>query len=150
MLRLGEVTEENWLEAAALRLDEGQRGYAAPPMGILARGYLYRNCNARVWTIELDGRIVGLAMTREMYDEPAGYELQQLLVDREHQNKGVGTRALALVFEKLRGEGHYPTVEVCVKKDDKAALRLYEKAGFTDTGYIDENVPDALNLIYRL
>ena len=39
-------------------------------------------------------------------------------------------------------------VEVCAKKDDAAVLRLYEKAGFTDTGYVDEDVPDCRNLRY--
>ena len=39
-------------------------------------------------------------------------------------------------------------VEVCVNKADAAALRVYEKAGFTDTGYLDEDTSDSLNLMY--
>ena len=38
-------------------------------------------------------------------------------------------------------------MEVCVKKDDAAAIGLYEKYGFVDSGYIDEDVPDSLNMI---
>ena len=41
-------------------------------------------------------------------------------------------------------------VEVCVKKDDAEAIRLYEKYGFTDSGYVDEDAPDSLNLICYL
>jgi diamine N-acetyltransferase len=41
-------------------------------------------------------------------------------------------------------------VEVCVKKKDTEALRLYEQHGFVDSGYIDESVPDSLNLICHL
>ena len=37
MIHLGEITEENWLEAARLRLAEGQLAFVADPVGILAR-----------------------------------------------------------------------------------------------------------------
>ena len=91
-----------------------------------------------------------LAMVREFDDEPLGYELQQLLIDRREQGRGVGSAALALVLDRLRDEGRWPTVEVCVKMADAPALRIYEKAGFTDSGYVDPEVPDALNLVCKL
>ena len=28
------------------------------------------------------------------------------------------------------------------------AIGVFEKAGFTDTGYVDEDAPDCLNLVY--
>ena len=62
----------------------------------------------------------------------------------------LGLIALALILDELRREGRYDHVEVCVKKADKAAIRLYERHGFTDSGYVDEDVPDALNMICRL
>ena len=88
MIHLGEITEENWLEAARLRLAEGQLAFVADPVGILARAYVYRDCRARVWTVEEDGRVVGLAMVREFEDEPLGYELQQFLIDCREQGRG--------------------------------------------------------------
>lgn len=150
LIRLGEITPENWLEAARLELGEGQLAFVAGPMGILARGYVYRDCRARVWTVEEDSRIVGLAMVREFDDEPLGYELQQLLIDRREQGRGVGSAALVLVLDRLRTEGRWPTVEVCVKRANAPALRIYEKAGFIDSGYVDPAVPDALNLVCKL
>ena len=93
---------------------------------------------------------MGLALVREFDDEPLGYELQQLLIDRREQGRGVGFAALTLVLDRLRAESRWPTVEVCVKKTDAPALRVYEKAGFADSGYIDPAVPDALNLVYTL
>lgn len=150
MINLGEITEENWLEAVRLQLAEEQLAFVSDPMGILARAYVYRDCRAQVWTIEEDGRMVGLAMVREFDDEPLGYELQQFFIDRREQGRGIGTTALALVLDRLRREGRWPTVEVCVKKADAPALRVYEKAGFVDSGYIDPDVPDALNLVCKL
>ena len=150
MIRLTDVTEENWLDVADLSVNDDQRRFVAPAIGILARGYVYRDCNARIYVIENDGTVVGAALVREFTDEPLGYDLQQFMIDRRHQGKGYGSDALALILNELRKEGRYDHVEVCVKKDDTAAIRLYEKRGFVDSGYFDEDVPDALNLICGL
>lgn len=150
MIRLTEVTEDNWLEAAGLSVKDSQKNYVAPVTGILARGYVYRDCNARIYVIEKDGTIVGVSLVREFTDEPLGYDLQQFMIDQRYQGKGYGSEALGLILNELRKEGHYDHVEVCVKKDDSAAIRLYEKNGFVDSGYIDEDAPDSLNMICRL
>ena len=72
------------------------------------------------------------------------------MIDRRYQGKGYGSAALDLILAELRAERRYDHVEVCVKKKDIEAIRLYKKHGFVDSGYIDETVPDALNLICRL
>ena len=136
-VRLTQVTEENWLEVASLSVKEHQKEYLAPAIGILARGYVYRDCNARVFVIEHDGIIVGAALVREFTDEPLGYDLQQFMIDQYFQGRGYGSAALTLILEELRKEGHYDHVEVCVKKKDAEAIHLYEKLGFMDSGYID-------------
>ena len=150
MVRLTEVTEENWMEAASLSVADSQKGYVAPAVGILARGYVYRDCSARIFVIENDGVIVGIALVREFTDEPLGYDLQQFMIDQRYQGRGYGSAALGLILEELRKEGRYDHAEVCVKKEDTGAIRLYMKHGFVDSGYIDEDVPDCLNLICRL
>ena len=150
MLRLTDVTEENWMAVAALSVREDQRGYVAPAVGILARAYVYRDCRARVRVMEDGGVVVGAALVREFTEEPLGYDLQQFMVDGRYQGRGYGSAALGLILDELRREGRYDHVEVCVKKDDEAAIRLYARHGFTDSGYVDEDVPDALNMICRL
>ena len=100
--------------------------------------------------IEADGTVVGAALVRDFTEEPIGYDLQQFMIDRRYQGRGYGTRALELILDELRKEGRYGHVEVCVKKEDKAAIRLYRKMGFRDSGYVDEEVPDAVNLICGL
>ncbi len=149
MIRLTEVTEDNWFDVADLSVSEEQRRFVAPAIGILARGYVYRDCHARIFVIENDGVIVGTALVREFTDEPLGYDLQQFMIGEPYQGRGYGSEALRLILEELRKEGHYDHVELCVKKDDTAAIHVYEKCGFVDSGYVDEDVPDALNLICR-
>ena len=147
MIRLTEITEYNWLEAADLSVKDEQKGFVAPAVGIVARGHVYRDCNAKVFVIEDDGTAVGLALVREFTDEPLGYDLQQFMIDERFQGRGFGSAALKLILDELKKEGHYDHVEVCVKKEDTAAIHLYEKHGFTDSGYIDEDAPDSLNMI---
>ena len=149
-IRLAEITEENWLEVMALSVREDQKGFVAPAVGILARGYVYRNCNARVFVIESDGVAVGVALVREFSDEPLGYDLQQFMIDQRYQGRGYGSEALGLLLDELRSENHFDHVEVCVKKDDAEAIRLYTKHDFIDSGYIDEDAPDSLNMICYL
>ncbi|MBQ6542177.1 MAG: GNAT family N-acetyltransferase [Lachnospiraceae bacterium] len=147
MIRLTEITEENWLEAASLSVKEEQKAFLAPAVGIIARGYVYRNCGGRVIVIQNDDVIVGLALVREFTDIPLGYDLQQFMIDGRYQGRGYGSAALKLILDELHAEAHYDHVEVCVKKADTEAIRLYEKHGFTDSGYVDEDAPDSLNMI---
>ena len=148
MIQLKEINENNWLKALRLTVKEEQKAYVASPIGILARGYVYRDCNARVLAIVNDNDIIGLMMVRDLDEEPACYDLQQFMIAAEFQNKGFGAQALKQILEMLRNEKKYTCVEVCVKKQDAQALHVYEKAGFADTGYIDEDAPDCLNLMY--
>ena len=150
MLRLTDVTEDNWMEVASLSVKDNQKDYLAPAIGIIARGYVYRDCNARVFVIEAAEVIVGVALVREFTDEPLGYDLQQFMIDQRYQGKGYGSTALGLILDELRKEGHFDYVEVCVKKDDAAAIHLYEKHGFVDSGFVDENLPDSVNMICYL
>ena len=147
MLKLIEVNEQNWLDIRNLSVSDSQASFLDSAVGILARGYVYRNNRARVIGIAADETIVGIALVKDLDEEPACYDLQQFMIDRRYQGKGFGTEALRLILSELEKERKYDCIEVCVKKDDAAALRVYEKAGFVDTGYIDDDAPDCLNLM---
>ena len=150
MIKLSEVDESNWLEIARLSVSEDQQQFLATPIGIIARGYVYRSCNARVIGIYDDAEVIGVALVRDFTDEPLGYDLQQFMIDKRFQNKGCGTAALKLILAQLKVEARFNRVEVCVNKADTAALHVYEKVGFIDSGYVDESLPDCVNLVYCL
>lgn len=150
MIHLVDVNEENWFEIINLRVNEEQQKYLDRPIGIIARGYIYRNCNARVFGITDDSTIVGVALVRDFTEEPLNYDLQQFMIDARFQNKGYGTEALRQILEFLKQEARFSGVEVCVNREDTAAIHVYEKVGFVDSGYIDEDLPNCLNLIYHL
>lgn len=147
-MKLVEVTEENWLEIAVLSVKEEQKEFLAPPIGILARGYVYRECNGRVWGITNGEQMVGVALVRDQNEEPCCYDLQQFMIDQRFQRRGYGAEALRQILSILEEERRFDCVEICVKNTDTPALRLYEKIGFVDTGYIDPDLPEFVNLMY--
>ncbi|HHX54547.1 MAG TPA: GNAT family N-acetyltransferase [Clostridiales bacterium] len=149
MLKLVEINEENWQEVAKLTVEENQKAYLDSAVGIIARGYVYRSCRVKVIGIADDRTIIGVALVKDLDYEPACYDLQQFMIDKHFQGKGFGTEALCMVLHELEKEKKYDCVEVCVNKENKSALRIFEKVGFSDTGYIDDSVPDCLNLRYR-
>ena len=150
MLRLVEITERNFAEARGLRVHPEQKGFLDSAVGILARGYVYRDCRARVIGIADGDTLVGLALVRDLDEEPACYDLQQFMIDARYQGRGYGTEALRLILKELQAERKYDCAEVCVKQTDAAALHVYETVGFVDTGYIDDGAPDCRNLMVRL
>ena len=149
MVKLVEINEDNWMDYAALRVRAGQAGFLDSALGILARGYAYRACRARVFGIAEGETQVGLDLVRDLVEEPSCYDLPQFMIDGQWQGRGFGTRALEMLLAELAEERKYPCAEVCVKRENAAALHLFQKLGFTDTGYIDPDVPDSLNLTYH-
>ena len=150
MIRLAEIDERNFFDVRDLDVREDQRRFLDSPLGILARGYAYRAQRARVLAIQDDGKTVGLMLVKDMDEAPACYDLQQFMIDRHFQGRGYGAAALGLLLERLRAEKKYSVAEVCVHREIAAALALFQRAGFLDTGYVDPDAPDCLNLMCRL
>ena len=111
MIRLVELNEKNWMDFAGLSVEESQKYFLADNIGIIARGYVYRSSGARVIGIVDDELAVGLAMIRDMDEEPACYEIQQFMIDQRYQGKGYGTQALKILLLELEKNHKYDCVE---------------------------------------
>ena len=101
MIGLTTVTEENWIEISKLSVNDEQQKFLDRTIGIIARGYVYRYCNGRVVAITNDDQIVGVALIRDLDEEPACYDLQQFMIDQRFQNKGYGTEGLKKILSIL-------------------------------------------------
>lgn len=92
---------------------------------------------ARPFGIIADDEVVGFAMLtalaeqqHDQYQEP---ELSQLLIDRRHQRRGIGTRALDAVFDECRRLGWGSLIAHWT--DGRGSPRaFFEQAGFVPTG----------------
>jgi len=88
MIRLEDITEKNWLNVTRLSVSDAQQAFLDRPIGIIARAYVYREYNARVFVIVNDSDLIGLALVRDLDEEPACYDLQQFMIDQRFQNMG--------------------------------------------------------------
>ncbi len=150
MITLQPIDEHNVMRALALDHKPEQGDFVADPAEILAFAYAHRRQRAVCWGIYEARRMVGLALLCDLEEEPACYHLMELLVNGPEQGKGYGSAALRLILAHCRREGKFPRVEICVKQRNTAAIHVYEKAGFRNTGYIDPATPDSLILAYEL
>jgi diamine N-acetyltransferase len=98
---------------------------------------LHNGHPVRPWlrVIAADGEPVGfvmMAMITEHHPEPY---LWRFLIDRHHQRRGIGTRALQLVIDEARRWGG-TSLGVGWVDDIGGPAPLYVAAGFTPTGRI--------------
>ena len=130
-MRLISVTEDNWMDVASLSVKEEQKGYVAPAIGILARGYVYRDCNVKIYVFENDGIIVGTALVREFTDEPLGYDLQQFMVDERYRRNGIALHLLYHTVKNLNfNDVKNKKLGTCIRPDNIPSMRLHENIGF--------------------
>ncbi len=150
MISLVKIDESNIVKAEKLEVFENQKSFLDSAEGIVKREKIYKNLNPHLFGIANNEALIGLALVKDFEEEPFAYDLQQFMIDKNFQGRGYGTKALKLILEYLKKEGRFESVEICVKKEDFPAIKLYEKAGFRNSGYIDENLPDCINYIYYL
>ena len=58
--------------------------------------------------------------------------VDNVFVDENYRNKGLGTKLMEFVLELAKAEG-VDSVELVVNSDNESAKRVYEKVGFEPT-----------------
>ncbi len=143
-VELVEVTHHNLSAVSALETHRFQRQFVAPMPRNLAQalvppevvpGHL-----AVPWyrAVVADGEVVGFALV-SMVSEVEPYPfLWRFLIDRHHQRRHVGTRAVAAIAEHFRAAGHDALMLSWV--DAPGGPRgFYERLGFVPTGVVDDH-----------
>lgn len=141
-VRLVEVTPANLTAVAALQTHRFQRQFVAPMERNLAQALvpeIVKDGVAAVpWyrAVEADGEIVGFVMYADVSPvEPYPF-LWRFLIDRMHQRRGVGTKAIAAVIEHVRSQGH-PALGTSWVDAPGGPRPFYERLGFVPTGELD-------------
>ncbi len=91
--------------------------------------------------IEYNNIPIGYGQIYKMYDElyndyqypktnKVVYGMDQFIGEIEYWNKGIGTEYIKMIFEFLRKEKNADAVIIDPHKNNKRAIRCYEKAGF--------------------
>ena len=140
MVELRPITVENFIDAFNLKLSPEEERFVSHPIRSLAQAYVYRN-QCQPFGIYAEQRMVGYVMVIYDYDVPE-YDIWHMMIDATMQGRGYGSDALDHVLEYIRTKpfGDSGRVALTCHKDNAAALKLYERKGFSATGveYDDE------------
>lgn len=139
MTELRTITEENFIDAFNLKLAPGQERFVSHPIRSLAQAYVYRT-QCHPFGIYAEGTMVGYVMVIYDYDVPE-YDIWHMMIDASMQGRGYGSDALDRVLDYIRARpfGDCGRVALTCNRDNAAALRLYERKGFSATGVEDED-----------
>lgn len=140
-VRLVPVTVDNHRDYGALRTHHSQERFVATMAESFADALFPEVVDGaplvpRLFGVEADGEPAGFVMLAAVTTAHPEPSLWRLLVDRLHQRRGIGRRALDLVTDLLRAEGAGSLVTSWV--DAPGGPRgFYLGYGFTDTGRVD-------------
>lgn len=137
MIDLKAITEENFIDAFALKLAPEQERFVSHPVRSLAQAYVYRE-QCQPFGIYEGDRMVGYVMVIYDYDIPE-YDIWNMMIDRTEQGKGYGKAALDRVLDYIKTKpfGSSERVTLTCNKENLRALNLYKSKGFTETGAED-------------
>ncbi len=90
------------------------------------------------WMVEVDGEVVGTVSAMNASRGMGYVEIGYMLAE-SHQRRGLGTRAVALLVEKLFRETDLHRVYAVVSVENAASIRLLERLGFTREGVMREH-----------
>jgi len=100
--------------------------------------------------LSADGDVVGFAVFRQVGDDG---ELLKIAVDKSARGKGFGDLLMNAVLEKAK-DNAFPSIFLEVRSSNTAAIRLYEKHGFSTVrvrkNYYNYPVEDAIVMIINL
>ena len=138
-IELRELTEENLQECFQLKVAEDQKQYIDSNEN--SWNAAKENADvARPFAIYCDGKMVGFTMFafEEDYEDPNDrYWLWRFMIDESLQGKGYGKAALQVIILYFKDHGAN-NMRLSTKETNVGALSLYRRAGFRDTGEMND------------
>jgi RimJ/RimL family protein N-acetyltransferase len=141
-VELLEVTHDNVQAVGRIDRTFSQRALVAPVLVSLAEALvppIVRGETVRPWfrAIEADGELAGFVMFAEPHDGNPHPYLWRYVVDRRHQGRGIGRRALVDIMRTRRAAG-FTHIKVSFVPDVVGSpARFYRSLGFEPTGAVD-------------
>lgn len=133
---LREIARENYMEILRLRVREDQDGFVASNAASLAQAHFHDEAFYR--GIYAGDTPVGFMML-ECWPDLGDVGLWRFMIDREHQGRGYGSRAIELIAELVRQNFDYTDCLLVshVEKEGHPGP-FYERQGFVYTGEIHD------------
>lgn len=136
------VTKSNYEEICDLDVSKEQEEYVACNMYSLVESMFNEGYETRA--IYLEQEPVGFFM----WVQESIYKISiwRFMVDKKHQQKGIGRKALKLALDEIRQVTDLKEIEICYDPANPVAKEFYSSFGFTETG-MDEDGEDMLAVI---
>jgi diamine N-acetyltransferase len=140
MIRLIDISEENWLEVIFLSTGKGMPAICEEFVASNALSLVQAQFE-KTWTtkaIEKDDKIIGFTMYGFAKNQ-GYYELCRIMIDHKHQGNGYGTEAMKLVITEMKKIESCNKIYLSTDPENIRGKHLYEKLGFVHTGeFVDE------------
>ena len=138
-ITLQKIDENNFIDAFQLKLGPGQDQYVSHPIRSLAQAYVYYS-QCTPFGIYCGDTMVGYVMVIYDYDLTE-YNIWHLMIDAAFQGRGYGKAAMqaCLAYISQKPFGDSGKVVLTCHRENFAALGLYKKLGFVETGIKDED-----------
>ena len=137
-VELVEITPGNLQATVSLATHRYQEQFVAPMARSLSQALvppMHNDHPVVPWmrAVQADGEIVGFMMlSAQSPGEPVPF-LWRFLIDRRHQRRGVGRRAIRLLADQFRADGHQALL-VSWEEGPGGPRPFYERLGFVPTG----------------
>ena len=137
-VRLKDVTEDNWRDVIALRLDAGQEDLVASNLYSIAESKF--DPDARPRAVYAGKRVVGFLMYESLESDGRlhDYSIYRLMIDKRQQGKGYGRAALELAIDEMRQDRHVNRITISYVPGNPVSKRFYGSLGFEEVG-LDED-----------
>ena len=133
MVQLKEITKQNFWDCVSLEVADSQKEFVTTNAVSLAQSKYQPECIPLA--VFDDDTMVGFAMYCVDEDDNE-YWIYRMMVDKNHQGKGYGKAAMALLLERIQADKTRSKVFLGVHRESEAAVRLYQSVGFAFTGEV--------------
>lgn len=137
-VKLEDVVRENFVEVIELELEKTQEKFITSNLYSIAESRF--SPSSRLRAIYLKEKIVGF-LEYELGEGEIDKDectVWRFMIDRRHQNAGIGTIALKLLIEEIKAYDRCKLVDVYYHPENHAAKKLYKKLGFKENGDRDD------------
>lgn len=137
-VKLALIEYAHFHEVIDLELEEEQEEHLPSNVYSLAEASFSTSCHPRaIW---YGDKIVGFLMYRFGEEESEQHEctIWRFMIDRRHQNSGIGKAAMSLLMEEIKANDQCNIVAIFYDEKNIAAKKLYTQYGFKVVGKRDD------------
>ena len=133
------IVRGNFDDVIELELEAEQENNLPSNLYSIAESTLSPQFHPRA--ICVDDKVVGFAMYQ--FGEIGDFDedectIWRFMIDRKHQNTGIGKIAMGLLLEEIKEHRRCKLVDIYYDPKNVAAKKIYANYGFKEVGYRDD------------